>query len=263
VNFRDCTAALTWRIWRGHRTALLLTPFGYLALIGALTALAAADPRIINGARMLSGVAVSQLGMHPGAAAIATGLALLLAPTLVALQVARMAANSVRSVIGLERALGSMELLCASPAGRGVLLGGILTAALLLAAFDWLLLTVLLGAAGAAVQAPLHVDLVSRLPSVVPLLVAPLPLGALGGSLVLAAAIWRPDLTDQTTGPGSNVLRLVGTAPALIVLFLIAFVPRWGETHIVEGATAAATVCYVSVASILWRLFRPEKILTA
>lgn len=262
TTFTACTAALTWRIWRGHRIGLLLTPFGYFALIAGMTALAAASPRIINGAQGLSRVAVSQFGVHPGRLAVAVGLAIALSPALVALQMARMAANGVRSVIGLDRSLGSMELLCASPASRRALLGGMLTAPLLLAGLDWLILAGLLTGATAALQVPLHADLTGKLPSVIPLLLAPVPLGALGGALVLSVAVWKPRLTDQSSGPGGNALRIVGAAPALIVILLIPFESRWGETRIIEGAAAAAVICYAVVASTLWRFFKPEKILT-
>lgn len=261
VTFSSCTAAFASRIWRSHCVGLLLLPFGYLAFIAALTAMAAADPRIINGARGLAQTAV-QFGVHPGRVAVAVGLAFFLVPVLAALQLSRMAANAVRAVIGQDRSLGSLELLCASPVSRRTLLGGILTAPILLVALDWLILTALLSVAGIISQLTLHINLSGKLGSAAWLIVAPLPLGVLGGALVLVLAVIKPGLTDQTAGPGSNVLRLASAAPALVVIVLIiTFGQEWGESAIVAGATIVAVVGYVAVISMLWRVFRPEKIL--
>lgn len=263
VTFVSCTAAFTWRIWRGHRSGLLFLPFGYFGLIAGVTLLAAADPRVINGARQLAATAV-QFGVHPGHLAVAVGVAFLVVPVLVSVQLGRMAANSVRAVIGQDRSIGSLELLCASPASRRTLLAGVLTAPLLLAALDWLILTALLVAAGVAAQLTLHVNLGGRPSVVAAVLAAPLPLGVLGGALVLVVAIVRPGLTDQTAGPGSNVLRGVSAMPALVIVALIVLFGRdWGEANIIAGTAIAAAVCYAVVIATLWRIFRPEKIITS
>jgi hypothetical protein len=261
VTFRSCTAAFTWRIWRGHRASLIALPFVYFGLIVGMTVLAAVNPRAINGARGMAANAV-QFGVHPGHLAIAVGAAFFLVPVLVALQLSRMAANAVRALIGQDRSLGSMELLCASPASRRILLAGILTAPLLVTALDWLILTVLLAGAAVLAQATLHIDLSGHIGSLAELLVAPLPLGALGGALVLAMAVLRPRLTDQQVGPGGNVLRLVSAAPALLVIALIfLFGQQWGEANIVIGTAVAAVLGYMMVIGLLSRFFHPEKIL--
>ena len=162
-----------------------------------------------------------------------------------------------------DRSLGSLELLCASPVSRRILLSGILTAPILLVALDWLILTALLSVAGVISQLTLHINLSGKLGSAAWLLVAPLPLGVLGGALVLILAVIKPGLTDQTAGPGSNVLRLASAAPALVaIVLIIVFGREWGESAIVAGATIVAVVGYVAAIGMLWRVFRPEKILT-
>jgi hypothetical protein len=262
ATFRDCASALTWRIWRQHRVGLVIVPFGYLALIVGLIALAVTDQKIINGARRMSVIGTSQFGAPPGHLAIAVGLAVLFIPSLVALQVAAMVANGVRSMIGSERSMGTMELLCASSVSRPVLLASVLTAPALIALLEWLLLIVPLTIATTVIVATQHLHVTNVGSSIVPLLVAPLPLSLLGGVLVLAVAVWKPRLTDQTVGPASSVLRLLGTGPAMVVLLLVLFRSSWGVVHVVAVAAVIALVGCIAVVTLLWRVFAPERVLT-
>lgn len=254
--------AITWRLWKEQRWAIVTLPLLLTVLFVAVVLIAQLRPALLTGPTLQALQAAARQDVPAtGVPALARTFLEHQAPFLLALFAGLSAASVSARLISDDADRGSLELLLATQHDIRAVGSAMVLAASTLAGVSWAILALLSTACVQLLDSLLQLHLQVSFPAFAAAVGMQLGFSVLAAELTMICLLLVPSLARLRTGLTGDPMMLIGALPALVAFVAANWLPGLSVLRLSLASLAFGLTAWILGLAALRIWFRPEKFL--